>query len=92
MLTFIYVITTLVSIFLVILHGLMLMRAVFSWLPVDDEMGAVNFVYSVTEPVILPFRLVLERSEFVASLPIDVPFFAAFFSIGIIQTFLPAVI
>ncbi len=92
MFSFVYVITTFVSVFLLILHGLMLMRAVLSWLPVDDEIGAVNFVYSITEPVILPFRLVLERSEFVASLPIDIPFYAAFLSIGIVQMLLPAVI
>ena len=70
----------------------MFARAVLSWLPVDDEMGVVNFVYCITEPVIIPFRLVLERSDFVASIPIDIPFFAAFFAVSAAQTLLPAVI
>ena len=88
----IYVITTAVSVILLALQVLMIARAMLSWLPVDDEMPFVNFVYTVTEPVIIPFRLVLERSEFVSSIPIDIPFFVAFFAIGLIQSFLPAVI
>lgn len=92
MLATIYVITTLVSVFLYILHFLMLVRAIISWLPLDDESSIVNFVYSMTEPVIYPVRLVLERFEFVNSAPIDISFFVAFMLLSVVQLLLPSVI
>lgn len=92
MLAIIYVITTLVGVFLSILQILMLVRAILSWLPVDDEMGFANFVYAMTEPVVYPIRLLLERFDFISSVPIDIPFFAAMILISFVQMLLPSVI
>ena len=33
---------------------MMLARAVVSWLPVDEDHPIINFLYTVTEPVIMP--------------------------------------
>lgn len=86
---FVYVITTLVSAFLSILQLLMLVRAVISWFPADGDSPIVNFVYAMTEPVIIPVRIVLERSETVRSMPIDLSFFIALVLLSLVQMMLP---
>ena len=86
----VYIVTTLVSVFLSILQLLMLVRAVISWFPVDEESPAANFVYVMTEPIILPVRMVVERSETVRSMPIDISFFIALLLLSVVQLTLPA--
>lgn len=92
MLAIIYIFTTLVSVFLSILQLLMLVRAIISWIPMDEDSAIGNFVFAMTEPVIFPVRMLLERFEFVASSPIDISFFAALLIISALQMLLPTVI
>ena len=92
MYNFVYIITTLVSMFLSILHVLMLIRAVISWLPVDDASPFASFVYAMTEPIIIPVRALLERSETVRALPIDISFFIALILLSFVQMMLPSVL
>ena len=88
---FVYFFTTLVSVFLSILHLLMLVRAVMSWFPTDDDSPIFGFVFSLTEPIVIPVRIILDRSETVRSMPIDISFFIAFMLLSIVQTMLPVV-
>jgi len=89
---FVYVITQFVSVFLSILQFLMLVRAIMSWLPLDEDSNVVNFVMMVTEPVIVPVRMLLDRFEWVHELPIDISFLIAFMLLSILQMLLPGVI
>lgn len=89
MTNFVYVFTNLVSFFLMALEVMMFIRAVLSWLPIDDDAPVVSFVYAMTEPVIVPVRILLERSETVRNLPIDLPFFVAFLLLSVVQMLLP---
>ncbi len=73
------------------LEILMLIRAILSWIPVDEDSALERFVYAVTEPVILPVRSLLERSERIASLPIDLSFLITYFLLIIVQFLLPKV-
>ena len=74
------------------LELLMLARAIMSWLPVDEESAMFRFLIVVTEPIILPVRKLLERSETIASLPIDLSFMVAYLLLIIVQFLLPTVI
>ncbi len=89
---FIYVFTGFVRLFLAVLEMLMIVRMLLSWMPVDDDSPVVNFVFAMTEPLILPVRIILERSATVQALPIDLSFFVVFVLLGIIQTALPTVV
>lgn len=73
--TFLYILTGTVSIYLTVLMLCMFARAISSWFPVNDDSPVIRFLYAITEPVIYPVRAVLGRSELVQSIPIDVPFF-----------------
>lgn len=74
--------------FLVILQLLMMVRAILSWIPTDEESAFSAFVYHITEIVIYPVRCILERSETIASLPIDISFFVTFLLISGLETLL----
>ncbi|MBE6560031.1 MAG: YggT family protein [Ruminococcaceae bacterium] len=83
-----YVFSGVVSLFLGALQLLMFARAIFSWLPVDEDSPIPMFLHAVTEPFILPVRAILERFEFFASSPIDLSFFVTFLLLSALQSLL----
>lgn len=88
---FLYVISKIVSIFITILQLLMMFRAILSWLPIDEDSNIANFIYAMTEPVIYPVRLVLERFDAINDLPIDISFIVAFILLSVVQMLLPGI-
>lgn len=64
----------------------MLVRAVTSWFPGGDESIIGIVAYTVTEPVVIPVRKLLERSETVKNFPLDMSFFATFMLLSVIST------
>jgi YggT family protein len=69
----------LLTLYLIVL----IVRAVFSWIPVSGGSGwnAVrSFVYSVTEPVLAPVRQVMPRTGF-----IDISFLVVFILLEIVH-------
>ena len=68
----------------------MLLRAILSFF-VDQESVLLTFCIAVTEPVILPFRLLFSRFESLDRIPFDIPFIVAYFSLAILGRVLPVV-
>ena len=56
----VYVITSTVRFIVIALEVMMLARAVVSWLPDDEDHPIINFLYTVTEPGIMPERALLD--------------------------------
>lgn len=93
MYNFIYVFTSFVHVFLGVLQLLMLIRAVISWFPMEDEGSPfVAFVHMLTEPAIVPVRFVLNIFGDFDSFPIDIPFFITMVLLMAVETMLPLVI
>jgi YggT family protein len=88
---FILIIVELVQIALTVLQLCMIVRAVMSWLPFDNESTLYRFVCSLTEPIILPVRSLLERSSVVQSMPLDISFLVTMILLTVIQAMLPTV-
>jgi uncharacterized protein YggT (Ycf19 family) len=65
----------------------MLARAILSWFPIDN--GFVNFLHAITEPFVLPIRLLFERLNWFTGLPIDISFFVSYLLISALLIFLP---
>ena len=86
---FIYVVTKLVSVFLGAEQLLMMFRAVLSWLPVDEDSDISNFLFAMTEPVIYPVRMLLDRFEGLDEFPIDLSFIISFMLLSLVQMLLP---
>ena len=51
-----YILMKTVSVLLSAMQLLMMLRAVISWLPIDEDSDIVNFLYAMTEPLIVPIR------------------------------------
>lgn len=81
----------LVSLLVSTLQFMMLFRAVFSWMPLDEDSAIMNFIYFTTEPIIIPVRMIVERSDTVKSMPIDISFIISFVLLSIVQVMLPPI-
>ena len=83
-----YVLMATVRVLLMALELLMLARAVISWLPIPEDSPVENFLYAVTEPVIMPVRSLCERFGWFEGLPIDMSFFITFILISVLAAIL----
>lgn len=86
-----YCLVSAVDIFLGIAYLAMLLRAILSWFPLEEGNRFEAFLILLTEPLIIPVRVILSRFRFVEECPIDLSFGAAFFLLMILESLLPAV-
>ncbi len=63
----------------------MLLRVILSWLPIDDNKLEI-FLISITEPIILPVRLLFSRSDSMRMMPIDIPLLITAIIISILSS------
>ncbi len=66
---------------------LLVARAISSWLPVDFSNPIVNFLYTVTEPLLAPVRNLLFKIPFFRNCPIDFSMIVLFMIFEVIQSF-----
>ena len=66
-------------------------RAILSWIFMSEESKVMDFLYRVTEPLILPARILLGRIEGINEIPIDIPFFVTMILLPVVQMLLPTV-
>ncbi|MBQ2758038.1 MAG: YggT family protein [Clostridia bacterium] len=76
-----------VSALLTFLKLCFFVRAVLSFLPVDEQNPITRFTALVTEPVIVPVRALCDRFGWFQNSVLDVPFFIAFLVISAISMF-----
>ena len=87
----IYVVNLIKNIALALLGALdlaMFARAILSWIDPMGDGPLSSFLYTITEPIILPFRKLFEKMNWFVGVPIDMAFFFAFITIMILQTLL----
>ena len=70
------IIKSIVIILLTVVQFAMLIRAILSWFPIDNRF--VDFLHAITEPFIVPVRLLFEKMNWFSGLPIDVSFFVTY--------------
>nr|MBQ4318084.1 YggT family protein [Clostridia bacterium] len=87
----VYVIVTFVNILLMAEQMMMFARAILSWIPLDDDGPVTRFLYAMTEPLIMPVRMLLDRIPSVRDLPIDISFIATYMLLTLVQMALPSV-
>lgn len=83
-----YVLSSFVYQLLSILSLLILVRAILSWLPLDEDGPVVSFVTLVTDPIVMPIRALLERIELFQNMPFDLSSFFAIMFLALLQTVL----
>ena len=70
----IYVLVIFVLRFLDILSLAMLLRAILGWFIMDGEGKFMRFLYTLTEPVVYPFRKLFYKLNWFQGSPVDVAF------------------
>lgn len=78
-----------VSVLLSAMQLLMMLRAIISWLPLDEDSNIVEFLYMMTEPIIIPIRALLALFGDFDELPIDIAFFISFMLLSVVSILLP---
>ncbi len=82
----IQIIETTLYIFIQILSYAVLIRCIFSWLPMGRNNGFYKLLYAVTEPILAPVRKMIARSPIGGGMPIDFSPVLTFFIIEAIYT------
>ena len=70
---------------LIILQVSMLLRALLSWFPINEDNPILLFVQMVTEPIIAPIRALFDKFGWFENFPLDVSFIVAYFLLMILQ-------
>ena len=76
----IYVVSTILQLALTVIDIAMFLRMIFSWFPIEPN-NFIELLYTITEPLIYPFRALFARFNLFQNTPIDVPFLAAYIMI-----------
>ena len=66
----------------------MLIRAILSWFPGENDSRLLDFVYTVTEPFLIPFRLLFHKLNWFAGMPLDMSFLFANFTLYLVTIWL----
>ena len=82
---FLYVLVSTLSLLIDMFSLIMLVRAIFSWFPTENEGKLQRIVFHMTEPLIVPVRKFLWRMGWFQGLPIDMSFFITFILISILS-------
>ena len=85
-----YMIITIVKILIYALQFAMVLRAVMSWIPDIQDNKFSDFLYTVTEPVVLPVRMLFEKLRWFQNFPLDVSFIVAYLLLAILSAILGA--
>lgn len=64
----------------------MFLRAVCSWFMAEGRL--IDFLYMITEPFILPVRMLLDRFGLFQNLPVDLSFFITYLLLSVISAIL----
>ena len=70
----------------------MLIRAVLSWFPLQEDNPIGRFVCMVTEPLIAPIRALFDRTGLFRNFPLDMSFFVAFLLLSAVNGMLGAML
>ena len=64
----------------------MFVRAILSWFDPMQEWRLSGFLTMITEPVILPIRMLCDKMHWFEGFPLDVPFMLSWLILMIVQT------
>lgn len=71
-----------------LLEWLLIFRALASWFPQVQQSRIGELLYTVTEPIVAPFRSLLMRFSSLRSMPLDFSPLLAFFVLELLKAFL----
>ncbi len=88
MTTFYYMIRSAALLVLTLLELMMFLRAIMSWFPQVQGNKFHQMMVMLTEPIIMPFRALVERIPALRGFPLDISFSLAFLTLIVLETIL----
>lgn len=85
------VIAKTISILLSLVSTAMFLRAIVSFVPTWQETRFNALLITITEPVILPVRFLMQKFNIAQNLPIDLSFTITYFLLIFIEALLPVI-
>ena len=85
------VIAKTISILLSLVSTAMFLRAIVSFVPAWQETRFNALLITITEPVILPVRFLMQKFNIAQNLPIDLSFTITYFLLIFIEMLLPVI-
>lgn len=89
---FVYVLGNIAYLLLGTAMVALLTRSVLSWFMNEEDNDFMYIVVLITEPLLIPFRLLFERSEKMRSLPVDLSLSASMTVVVLLMLILRLVI
>lgn len=86
-----YIFAKVVQIFLSVVSFAMLARVLLQFFVDITTSRLYAFATMITEPFILPFRLLFAKLGIGQNTPLDIPFFVAYLSISFVSMLLPLI-
>ncbi|MBE6987724.1 MAG: YggT family protein [Ruminococcaceae bacterium] len=77
---------------LAIFEYLLMFRAIMSWFPQIQGSRLYDFICGITEPLLMPFRKLLQNVDALRGFPIDISFMLAFMTIIFLEILLQGMI
>ena len=84
--TLFYIVQATIVILIDVLLTAMFVRAILSWFDPMQEWRVSGFLVMITEPVILPIRMLCDKMHWFEGFPMDVPFMLSWLILMIVQT------
>ena len=89
--TLLYIIAKTIDILLNVVSTAMFVRVILSFFVNPEESRVYAFCCFITEPFIIPFRVILAKLGVGEGIPIDLPFMVAYFTLSFVMMFLPII-
>ncbi len=71
-----------------VLQYIMLFAAISSWIPQLRGSRLVQVLHMLTEPIVSPFRKLLQKTGFLQGFPLDISFLLAYITLSILRSLL----
>ena len=80
-----YVFQQVIIIMIDVLLFAMFVRAVLSWFDPMQEWRLSGFLTAITEPVIMPIRILCDKMHWFEGMPVDIPFILSWLLLTVVQ-------
>lgn len=88
---FLYATVSTVRLLIEFLQIALCINAILSWFPIDEDSTVVRLLDMICAPVLYPARVLIEKSERLSSLPIDISYILTYIGLMVIGVMLPTV-
>ena len=89
--TLFYILAKIVQIFLSVISFAMLMRVLLQFF-VDIQKNKLYAIsVALTEPIVVPFRVLFAKLNIAQNTPLDLPFMVAYLAVWLVSAFLPLI-